>query len=69
MCLDTLVLAKELCLIICCVLQVIGKRITMQGFIAGDYYPTLGAQFQKEVAQVGCHIEVHVCPQVVPILR
>ncbi len=33
-------------------LQVIGKRIKMQGFIVSDYYPTVGAQFQKEVAQV-----------------
>lgn len=31
--------------------NVIGKRITMQGFIVSDYYPTVGAQFQKEVAQ------------------
>ena len=61
-CLDTFVLEKEVRLIICCGLQVIGKRITMQGFIVSDYYPTVGAQFQKEVAQVGCHIEVHVCP-------
>ena len=33
-------------------LQVIGKRIKMQGYIVGDYYPALGAQFRKEMAQV-----------------
>lgn len=31
--------------------MVIGKRIKMQGFIVGDYYPTLGAHFRKEMAQ------------------
>ncbi len=33
-------------------LQVIGKRIKMQGYIVMDYWPTLGAPFHKEMAQV-----------------
>ena len=32
--------------------QVIGKRIKMQGFIVMDYYATLGEQFQKDMTQV-----------------
>ena len=32
--------------------QVIGKRIKLQGFIVMDYYATLGEQFQKEMSQV-----------------
>jgi len=43
-------------------LQVIGKRIKMQGYIVMDYYPTLGAQFRKEMAQVSLcclHCLVH----------
>lgn len=34
------------------VLQVIAKRLLIQGFIVGDYLPTMGAQFKKDMSQV-----------------
>lgn len=33
-------------------MQVIYKRLLIQGFIVGDYLPTLGVQFKKDMSQV-----------------
>lgn len=45
-------------------LQVIGKRILIQGFIVSDYFPTVGPSFRKDMSQVWfCKYEVscHIC--------
>lgn len=36
------------------VLQIIGKRLKLEGFIIGDHFKTHGPDFKRDMSQVSC---------------